>query len=156
MYKINEETVALIQNKTGYFNTKIIQGKRDFPSKHTAEKILEYSCDQYGSSYLGRMDYAKSILKNNTKLPIPVFPEKGVFFFPTTSPRNAACVWISYYHIKDYKRNGSFTRVYFYNGIVKIINVSFYQFDSQMNRMSRVIAQYHFPFLQFKKGEAEE
>lgn len=153
MHIITKDTVALIQEKTGYYNTRIIQGHEKLYSINTAEKILEENCHRYGSSYLGRLNYSKTILKNNSKLPIPVFPEKGIFFFPTTSSRKEDCVWLSYYHIKDYEPSGTITRVYFLNGIIKLINVSFYQFDSQMNRMARVIAQYHFPFYNNEGGD---
>lgn len=50
-------------------------------------------------SYVGRQDGTKDISGITHKAPISIDPASGMYFFPTSSPRNKHCSWIAHSHI---------------------------------------------------------
>ena len=66
-YIINENTLALltIDNKV-----KVVEKYIDFYIEGSLNNIINDSCIHYGSTFLGRMHSAKSLLGISTKLPI--------------------------------------------------------------------------------------
>ena len=69
-YEINEDTYAVISESIG--KTKIIEKDYDITIDDDAYKVMDDSCKYYGSSYVGRIEAAKSILNCSYKLPILV------------------------------------------------------------------------------------
>ena len=84
-YIINENTLALltIDNKV-----KVVEKYIDFYIEGSLNNIINDSCIYYGSTFLGRMHSAKSLLGISTKLPIIISEKKELIFFPTNSYKN--------------------------------------------------------------------
>lgn len=141
MYVINTNTIALQRESLGYFRTKIIESDSAKTSSFSIIDILDRSCNVYGSSYVGRRDFASYVLQSNQKLPIPVYPERGIYFMPTSSQQNPKCIWVSYYHIESYRSEGKLTALRLSNQQQLYIDITYKQFDNQMKRTSHVIAQ---------------
>ena len=62
-------------------------------------KIIENSCRYFGSSYNGRHIGTKNLTGINYKSPIIIEETKNIIFFPTTSPKQSDCSWISLKYI---------------------------------------------------------
>ena len=92
-YEINDATLAIIPE------TKVTSVVVEADYKYNVEgkplKIIDYSCKYFGSSYLGRREGAKQILKTSYKLPIMVDDSRNVIFFPTVSPEENNCSWLA-------------------------------------------------------------
>ncbi len=98
-------------------------------------ELIKNACKIYGSSYEGRKDGARHIVGITHKIPIAIDPTNSVYFFPTTSPNNPQCAWISYEHIRAYKEiDSTNTLVTFRNNKAIVIPISRYSFDSQVKR----------------------
>src|SRR5699024_6497024 len=93
------------------------------------------------SSLDGREEYAVKILKTRSKLPVLVDEDNEVYMFPTMSKRNKNCIWLSYYHIHDYKGVDDRTFITFKDGAFLYVNSSIFSFDLQFKKTSQVIAQ---------------
>ena len=59
-YEINSETLAIIPLQKG--KSKILELNDEYEIDLTPYKIMENSCNYYGSSLTGRMEGSKSIL----------------------------------------------------------------------------------------------
>lgn len=140
MYWINKNTKAIKVNKTGYFNTEIVENSREKFSIHDPITILDSNCIEYGSSLDGRYEYARKVLQSNSKLPVCIMPGQGIFMFPTKSTKKKDCVWIAYYHVERFEQRNSMTYIYFKDNTGMYVNISSNQFDLQMKRTSQVIA----------------
>lgn len=66
-YVINQKTLAIIKENT---LTRIIEVDNSLVINKNILKIIDSSCRYYGSSYKGRIEGSKNILKNKYKLPI--------------------------------------------------------------------------------------
>ena len=63
-YEINYDTQLLLpinENKT-----KIIEQDNEYIIEENINKIMEHSCEYFGSSYEGRKEGTKKIIRNNT------------------------------------------------------------------------------------------
>lgn len=145
MYIITEQTIAVIVDKSGYFNTRIIQGSKQYYSTKTAMKILKYNCRQNGTTFDRRLSFSKDVLVINSKLPVSICPKRRIYMFPTSSSKKDRCIWFCYYHVKRFVKYDSGTRVYLSNNTDIIVDISYHQFDLQMKRTSQIIAEYNSP-----------
>ena len=97
------------------------------------------SCKYFGSSYNGRKEGSKSILGVEYKVPIVVEDSKNIIFFPTTSPHDNECIWLSLNHIKDYYRTDyNQTKVIFDNNKEIVIPISYRSIENQILRSARL------------------
>lgn len=142
LYEISNQTKVIKLCQNGYYNTEILAINGKVYSSYHPKKILELNCLKFGSSLAGRISLVKKVLSSNSKLPIPVGPDNGIFMFPTTSERNEACIWLSYFQIKQYEEREDMTYVYFIDGTGMYVAISYNQFDSQIKRTSIVIAEF--------------
>lgn len=133
----------MMEVNIGTYRTKIIEEDQVIYSTETPLAIIAESSTENGSAIGGRMETVKAILKTNSKLPSPISPYAGIYFFPTTSARNKKCVWFSYYQIKNYYRVRDKVAVLLYGGRIIIVNTSYNQFDLQYKKTSQIIAYYH-------------
>ena len=92
-YEINKETAAIVGINEKF--TKIVEKENDYFINDIAYEVMDYSCQYFGSSYLGRVDGSKRILGANYKLPIIVEESNDLIFFPISSPDSPKCIWIS-------------------------------------------------------------
>lgn len=104
-YEVNEETLAVIGLDKE--KTKIVETNKEYIVEDSAYEVMDYSCQYFGSSYLGRVDGSKKMLGANYKLPVIVEESSDLIFFPISSPENPKCIWISLQWVTDvYEENG--------------------------------------------------
>ena len=115
-YEINDETLAIMPDDL--WNSMVLEDDYKYEVNKTPLEILDYSCKYFGSSYPGRKDGSKDILNSSYKLPILVEDTRNIIFFPTSSPLDDSCIWISLSNIKDYKKvDKNKTEILFKNNI---------------------------------------
>lgn len=92
-------------------------------------------------SYVGRQDGTKDISGITHKAPISIDPASGMYFFPTSSPRNKNCSQIAHSHIDFIQpTKNQMTEVHFKNGQKIILDISY---GSMMNQIQRT-AQFRY------------
>src|SRR5574344_821374 len=99
-YEITYETQIIIPiNKN---SSKIVEENSEYIINESTLKVLEHSCEYFGSSYEGRKDGTKKLLGITHKSPIIIEESRKIIFFPTTSPDNENCIWINLDKINKY------------------------------------------------------
>lgn len=137
-YEINEGTLAILPSNQKS-SSKILEDNGEYIIESTPFEILDYSCRYFGSSYEGRKEGTKTILKVNYKVPIIVENSRNLIFFPTSSPSDDDCCWISLKNIKDIEESEyNTTIIYFNNGVNISIPVSKRTIENQILRASRL------------------
>ncbi len=136
-YEINDETLAIMPNDI--WNSIVIEDDCDYEVSKKPLDIVDYSCKYFGSSYSGRKIGASNILNSGYKLPILVEDTRNLVFFPTTSPKDNDCTWISLKNIKSYhKIDKNKTEIEFKNGKLLVVDISYNSFNNQVMRASRL------------------
>ena len=135
-YNINNNTIALIPIKNRC--TKVIEENDTFLVNMNPMKIIERSCEFFGSSYLGRHIGTKVLTGIRYKSPIIIEESNNIIYFPTTSPRLLECIWISLNHIDKYIKKEDKSLIYFINGEKLIINISYESFNNQYLRATKL------------------
>lgn len=134
-YEINCETLALIALKD---KTEILEENNRFIVDKSVNEIMEESCAYFGSSLSGRQKGTEKLIGIHYKAPIIVEESREIIFFPTTSPRNVECSWISLQKINHYYRNGNQMIVEFKNGCKINLAISYGILDNQILRATRL------------------
>jgi len=134
-YEVNEETLAIIPVKG---KSRIYENHNSFVVDKTANKIMEDSCEYFGSSLLGRQKGTSTLIGVTHKAPIIVEETKELIFFPTTSPRLDECAWISLKGIAKYYREKNKIFIEFKNRQKLEMNVSYGIIDNQILRATRL------------------
>lgn len=136
-YEINYDTQVLIpinENKS-----KIIEQEEEYIIEFSVQKVLEHSCEYFGSSYEGRKDGTKKMLGITHKSPIIIEETRKLIFFPTTSPERDDCIWINLEKIdKYYKINNNKSAIQFKNGNIIETNISYGSLSNQVLRATRL------------------
>lgn len=143
-YEISPLTLAIIavENDLGDVNTHVFEDKLDYIIYNSPVNMIDYACRYFGSSLRGRLDGTRDVCGITHKAPISIDPASGMYFFPTTSPRNKNCSWIAHSHIDFIKATeNQKTRIFFKNGESITIDMSP---GSMMNQIQRTA---HFRFL---------
>lgn len=135
-YEINEDTLAVLYN--GYDKTKVIEVNNEYEFDSKAYKIMEYNCEYYGSTYVGRIKAAKKILNCSYKIPVLVEESNSLIFFPTMSSLSEECSWINYGAIQNYKKNGENIEIEFINNKKLLVDMSKLSLENQLARSSRL------------------
>ena len=135
-YIINSNTVAIIPLKNKI--THVIEKDDSFIINENSMKIIENSCEYFGSSYNGRHIGTKNLTGINYKSPIIIEETKNIIFFPTTSPRQSDCSWISLNYINNYVNKDGKIEVFFENGEKYIFDISYGSFDNQYLRATKL------------------
>ncbi len=138
-YEINDATLAILPDDKG--SSIVLEEDYKYEVDNKPINILDYSCKYFGSSYPGRKDGAKAILNSHYKLPILVEESQNLVFFPTISPDDANCVWISLNQVKSFdetKDGCNNTYIEFKNGESIVVDVSCRSFENQLLRASRL------------------
>ena len=99
-YEITFDTQLLLPIDKN--NTKIIETDNEYLINDSSLKVLEHSCEYFGSSYEGRKEGTKKLLGITHKSPIIIEESRKIIFFPTTSPDNYNCIWINLEKIDKY------------------------------------------------------
>lgn len=136
-YEINFDTEIIIPvNK---YCSKIIEQGEEYIINVNSQKVLEHSCEYFGSSFEGRKEGTKKILGITHKAPIIVEESRKIIFFPTTSPENENCIWINLEKIeKYYKTDTKKTSIQFKDGTTLQFNISYGSLTNQILRATRL------------------
>jgi len=135
-YEINEKTLALIPVDEA--KTKIYEVDKNFIVNKPIMKIMEESCQYFGSSLSGRQKGTTNLIGVTHKSPIIVEESKEMIFFPTASPRRNKCSWISLKNIDSYYTKEAFSYIKFNNNLELKLNISYGIIDNQILRATRL------------------
>lgn len=135
-YEVNDRTLAVISlnNK----KSKVFEANDSFVVNKPAIKIMEESCQFFGSSLLGRQKGTTRLIGVSHKAPIIVEESKEIIFFPTLSPRKSACSWISLKNIDSYYNKNKSVFIKFKNNTQLELNMSYGIIDNQILRATRL------------------
>ena len=86
MYEIDLSTVLLIGINS--HQTKVITFDDEFIVEDCVNKIVDHSCEYFGSSLADRIKSTHRIINSNSKVPIIVEESRNIIFFPLKSPRD--------------------------------------------------------------------
>lgn len=135
-YEINEDTLAIIPKDDN--STLVYEKDDDFLINNTSYKIMEDSCEYFGSSIEGRKKGTTSVTGITHKVPIIVEDSQSLIFFPTTSTRDKNCAWISLNNILTYKKIKNGCKIYFKDGTKLNLKTSYGVINNQVLRASRL------------------
>lgn len=135
-YEINNDTLAIIP--LDEYRSKVIEKNRMFIVEQTPMKIIDKSCRYFGSSYQGRFLGTKNLIGVSHKAPIIIEETREIIFFPTNSPRQYNCSWISLKNLQNYKRNKNNSTAIFNNGYLIDLDISYGMLDNQVLRATRL------------------
>ena len=135
-YEINKDTVALVPKDEN--KTMVYEVDNSFVVDKTPLKIMEESCEYFGSSLEGRQIGTASLIGYTHKVPVIVEETFDLIFFPTLSPKNEECTWLSYAHIFKPDKFKNKTILNLKNGKNILIDISSSTIDNQLYRCSRL------------------
>ena len=130
-YEVNDETLAIIPEKTG---TRILEINDEYKVIDSPYMIMENSCKYFGSSLDGRINGSKDILGSIYKVPIMVEETQKLIFFPTEALNSPKVSWISYRNIKNIEKYGKRSLIRFVNGKTIILNCPYFTMKNQIFR----------------------
>lgn len=136
-YEINEDTLALIPKDDDITTVYEVDGRRII--LNNTYKIMEESCEYYGSTFEGRKMGTKNITGLTHKVPIIVEESNGLVFFPTKSSNDKDCAWISLNHIDYYEKNKGYCFIYFKDGSKVKLKTSYTVINNQVLRASNLL-----------------
>ena len=135
-YEINKDTVALIPKDED--KTIVFEVDKSFVINKKPLKIVEESCEYFGSSLEGRQIGTSKLIGFTHKVPVIIEESFDLIFFPTLSPKNNECSWLSYSHIYKPDKFKDKTIVELKNGKKILVDVSRSIIDNQLYRCSRL------------------
>jgi competence protein ComK len=135
-YEINKDTVALIPKDDD--KTIVFEVDKSFVINKKPLKIVEESCEYFGSSLEGRQIGTSKLIGFTHKVPVIIEESFELIFFPTLSPKNDECSWLSYSHIYKPDKFKDKTIVELKNGKKILVDVSRSIIDNQLYRCSRL------------------
>ncbi len=137
-YKVNDSTLALLPN--GYKGSQAIENKNNYILEESTFRVIEDSCEYFGVDYKSRVKNSTYYTNSRYKSPIVVQEANRIIFFPITSPTRNNTTWISFNNIEEYYpcKNKRKTIVVFKNGFEMIFDISFYSFNQQYLKASKI------------------
>ena len=135
-YEINKDTVALIPKEDK--KTIVYEVDKSFIVDKKPLEIVEESCEYFGSSLEGRQIGTSKLIGFTHKVPVIIEESFDFILFPTLSPKNKECSWLSYSHIFKPDRFKDKTIVELKNGKKILVDVSSSIIDNQLYRCSRL------------------
>ncbi|MFC0299163.1 competence protein ComK [Geobacillus jurassicus] len=139
-FVVSRYTMAILPYfVNGDVYAKVIEEDGEYIIKQTPIDIIKHSCDYYGSSFQGRKEGTKAVIGITHKAPIAIEPANEIYVFPTASPRDSRCVWLSHMHVYRYEpAKHERTVVYFRNGKNVCLDVSYKSFVNQLYRTAQL------------------
>jgi len=134
-YEVNEETLALVPQKN---KTKVYELSRTFIVDKSVNKIMEESCQYFGSTLVGRQKGTFNLIGVTHKAPVIIEESREIIFFPTTSPRLQTCSWISLKNIDRYYSKKNNICIEFKNKTQLELDLSYGIIDNQVLRATRL------------------
>lgn len=135
-YEINTNTMIVSPVQYGSkIYSKILEQEDEYISPFKPTDIIKKSCSYFGSSYEGRKQGTRNLIGITHKVPVAIDPTNFIYFFPTTSPNNSQCAWISLEHVLDHERLDPYsTLVTFINKQTLELPISANSFKNQLLR----------------------
>jgi len=116
----------------------VLDAQGEYMTRYAPTKVIERACKFFGSSLEGRQTGTTEVAGITHKVPISIDPSSGMYLFPTLSPINPKCVWISHTHIARLREAANqCTEVLFKNGKKIIVDVSYGSMTNQVNRTAQ-------------------
>ena|SRR5574344_1819220 len=135
-YEISDDTLAIISKDD---NKTMVYEKNDkFLVDQSSNKIMENSCEYFGSTLIGRQNGTTSIMGITHKVPVIIEESNNLIFFPTSSPRLKNCSWISLNNILEYEKRNNQCIIKFKDNRVIKLNTSYGIINNQILRASRL------------------
>jgi len=131
-YEINSSTQAIIPIDQD--RSMVYEEEAEYVVLKPSNKIIDYNCKFYGSSYIGRCEGTKSLVGIKTKYPIIIEESRNIIFFPTSSTRSQQTSWIALNKIKKYSKNRLNSYIIFNNNRKLKFNISLYSLENQFYR----------------------
>lgn len=144
-YEINKDTCALLSANHLDYATIVIEVNRKLYVKKTPMVLIKTGCLDGGSTYDGRRLAMCYQTGAHNKVPIPINPIKGIYAYPTHSPKARECNWIFYHHVKHSQTHPKApckTIITFNNGISLTLDVSYHIIKKQTLRTSFCIVRF--------------
>jgi competence protein ComK len=119
-YEIDEDTRGIVPylNPDGYLWSKVIEESGIILVKKPPLSVIKDSCYYYGSTYEGKKEAARLILGRCCFAPIMIDSRLDLCFFPTESPQNETCIWLSQPHVlSQEKAEAKRSLIIFSNGM---------------------------------------
>lgn len=135
-YEINLETLAIVPFKED--KSKVYESDKVFIVNKSVNKIMDSSCEYFGSSLNGRQKGTSKLIGITHKVPIIVEESRKIIFFPTISPRLKNCSWISLNNIDNIKKIDKGSSIIFNNNKILNISIPYSIIDNQILRASRL------------------
>lgn len=138
-YEINASTLAIIpiDEKT----SRVYEEDGEYIINKNSNKLIDYNCKFYGSSYRGRCEGTKYLTGIKSKFPIIIEESRNIIFFPTSSSRNSDNSWLALNKITKYKSDFYGTKILFENNQEIDVPISFYSIDNQFSRATMLKAK---------------
>lgn len=86
----------------GKNKSKVVENYITYIINQTPFEIINESCKNYGSSFIGRCESTEYLTGVKYKCPIVISEVKEIIMFPTLSAKCVNCVWINYHGILKY------------------------------------------------------
>lgn len=131
-YEINSNTFIILPTINN--EAKVYEKNNTLLVKEKVMNIIKNSCLFFGCSYEGRHEGTKKLINVAIKAPIIIEEYKRIIFFPTASPRENGCIWISYNNLIKYEKKDTSTVLYFKDNFELEIPVSYNIIDNQIVR----------------------
>lgn len=135
-YEINDNTLAIVACNEKL--SRVYEDNKSFLVKASSNKIMEDSCEYFGSSLEGRRKGTEAMIGINYKAPIIVEESNNLIFFPTSSIRKSANSWVSLNHFKKCYEVGKEVIVEFDNQVKIKLPISVGSLNNQVLRSSRL------------------
>ena len=135
-YEINKDTVALIPKDNK--QTIVYEVDKSFIVDKKPLEIVEESCEYFCIYFEGRQIGTSKLIGYTHKVPVIIEESFDLIFFPTLSPKNNDCSWLSYSHIFKPDKFKDKTIVELKNGKKILVDVSSSIIDNQLYRCSRL------------------
>jgi competence protein ComK len=139
-YEVNRVTTAVlptIYNKK--LCARVLEIKQEYVVSMSPTDIIEKSCRYYGSTLDGRTKGTQAVTGITHKAPIAIDPYNMIYFFPTHSPKQSECAWISHRYVENHgKINNTKINVTFINKKTIQLPISNSTFENQLYRTAHL------------------
>lgn len=135
-YQINPLTMLVLPKTYGCKTYSLVfEVHKTFLCPVPPKNIIQTSCKFYGVSYEGRVAGTKQIIGKINKAPLTIDSRHSIYFFPTKSPQNSSCMWVSNQHVEKFSPINSKTiNITFLNKLEYEVPMSSNSFESQKMR----------------------
>ncbi len=138
-YEINSSTLAIIPIDEN--TSHVYEEETEYVVNKNSNKLIDYNCKFYGSSYRGRCEGTKYLTGIKSKFPIIIEESRNIIFFPTSSYRSDDNSWIALNKIKKYKSDFYGTKILSENEKEIAVPFSYYSIDNQFTRATMLKAK---------------